>query len=125
MAIFPGCEKHKGDKNALQRCLTQKLTLELNDQLVDFAQVMSDQGDSRAVTRVQFVINKSGKIVQITSQDGGNSSINKKLATEAEKAMEAISRRMSARGRDIQPAKLNDGSSVDLIFVLPVTYNLE
>ncbi len=125
MAIYPGCEKFKGDKNKLQSCMQQKLTLELNDQLSDFAQVMADNGDAKAVTRVQFVIDKTGKIIQIKAMEGGGPAINKKLATESEKAMQRISQRLSARGKPIEPAKLDDGSSVNLVFVLPVTYNLE
>lgn len=125
MAIYPGCERFKGDKNKLQSCMQQKLTLELNDQLSDFAQVMSDNGDTKAVTRVQFVIDKTGKITQIKAMEGGGPAINKKLATESEKAMQAISKRLSARGKGIEPAKLDDGSSVNLVFVLPVTYNVE
>jgi len=125
MAVFPGCEKFKGDKNKLQACMTQRLQGELGDQLSDFAQVMADNGDARAVARVQFVIDKTGKIIQIKAMEGGGPAINKKLATESEKAMQRISQRLSARGKPIEPAKLDDGSSVNMVFVLPVTYNLE
>lgn len=125
MAIYPGCEKLKGEKDKLQACMQKELQKELNDQLSDFAETMNDSGESRAVARVQFIVDKSGKITQIKAVEAGGSNINKKLATEAEKAMQRISSRLTARGKTIEPAKLEDGSSVNLVFVLPVTFQLQ
>src|SRR5690606_36950771 len=63
MAVFPGCERFKGDKTKLQKCLSDKLSDQLQDQLSDFAETMSDRGESQAVAKLQFVIDKSGKII--------------------------------------------------------------
>lgn len=125
MAIYPGCDKFKGDKEGLQRCMQQKLNLELIDQLSDFAQVMSDAGETKAVTRVQFVIDKNGNITQIKAVEGNGPVINKKLAVESEKAMQRISKRLSSGRKSIEPAKLDDGTPANVIIILPVNYNLE
>src|SRR5690606_11436994 len=65
MAIFPGCEKFKGDKAKLTNCLYQKLNQELGDQLSDFAETLASRGESQAVAKLQFVIDKNGNIIQV------------------------------------------------------------
>ncbi|HTO38859.1 MAG TPA: hypothetical protein VL021_10570 [Brumimicrobium sp.] len=125
MAVFPGCEKFAGDKNKLQQCLSQKLNDELNDQLADFAEVMNNRGETSAVAKISFVIDKSGKIIQVQAMQGGGGYINEQLGKEAEKAMQRIATRLASRGRLIQPAKLDDGSPVNLNFSIPVRFNLQ
>lgn len=122
MAIFPGCEKHKGDKTQLTRCLSTKLSEELYDQLQDFSDNMSNRGESSAVAKVRFVVDKSGKIIQVQALQGSGGGVNAELGRESEKALKAIATRLSSRGRLITPAKLEDGSSVNLQFDLPVTW---
>jgi protein TonB len=122
MAVFPGCEKFKGDKTKLTQCMSQKLNEELGDQLSDFSDNMSNRGESSAVAKVRFVIDKSGKIVQVQALQGGSGGVNAELGRESEKALKTIATRLSSRGKIITPAKLEDGSSVNLQFDLPVTW---
>lgn len=121
MAIYPGCEKFKGDKNKLQQCLSQKLNDELVDQLSDFADILNDRGETQAVAKLQFVIDKSGKIIKVEPMKGGSAD----LGRESEKALERIASRLSSRGKVIEPAKLEDGSPVNLVFQLPVRYQIQ
>ena len=124
MAVYPGCEKFAGDKTKLQQCLQQKLSEELGDQLADFAEVMNSRGESSAVTKIQFVIDKTGKIIQVQAMKGSGGYINEQLGKEAEKAIQRIATRLASRGRLIQPAKLDDGSSANMIFQMPVKYDI-
>lgn len=121
MAIYPGCEKFKGDKANLQKCLSDKLNDELGDQLTDFAEDMSSRGETQAVAKLQFVIDKSGKIIQVQAMKGGSAELGK----ESEKALQRIASKLSSRGKAIQPAKLEDGSPVNLVFQLPVKYQVQ
>lgn len=122
MAIFPGCEKFKGDKAKLTQCMSQKLNEELADQLADFSDRMSDRGESSAVAKVRFVIDKSGKIIQVQALQGGAGGVNAELGRESERALKTIATRLASRGKIIAPAKLEDGSNVNLQFDLPVTW---
>lgn len=118
MAVFPGCEKFKGKKEDLQKCLAQKLNEQLGDQLSDFAETLNNRGESQAVAKLQFVIDKSGKIIQVKPMAGGSAELGK----ESKTALERIATRLSSSGKTIQPAKLEDGSPVNLVFQLPVKY---
>lgn len=118
MAVYPGCEKFKGKKEELQKCLAQKLNEQLGDQLSDFAETLNDRGESQAVAKLQFVIDKSGKIIQVKPMSGGSA----ELGRESKTALERIATRLSSSGKTIQPAKLEDGSPVNLVFQLPVRY---
>ncbi len=121
MAVYPGCEKFKGDKTKLQKCLSDKLSSELGDQLSDFADVLNDRGETSAVAKLQFVIDKSGRIIQVQPMKGGSVELGK----ESEKALQRIASRLASRGKNIQPAKLEDGSPVNLVFQLPVRYQIQ
>jgi len=39
-AIYPGCESFESDIQKSWRCLSQKLTAQLNDELASFAEIM-------------------------------------------------------------------------------------
>lgn len=124
MAVYPGCEKFRNDKNKLTDCMSSKLKAELVDQLSDFPERMNDKGESKAVARLQFVIDRSGHIIDIRGQGAGGG-INNDLSIESEKAMQRISSRMKSRGRAITPAQLEDGTPANVVIQLPVVYLLE
>lgn len=118
MAIFPGCEKFASNKEKLQTCLSEQLQNELVGQLADFNDTANRQGISEAVAKVQFVIDKSGKIVEVKTLNGGNVLLSK----ESKEALERISKRMIQKGKYIKPAKLEDGTPVNLVFTIPVKF---
>lgn len=118
MAVFPGCERFTGNKENLQKCLSEQLQKELVGQLSDFESTAHRQGIDEAVAKVQFIIDKSGKIVEIKPLNGGNAELSK----DARNALERISKRMVQKGKYIQPAKFNDGTPVNLMFTIPVKF---
>lgn len=117
MAVFPGCENLKTN-NELTACMSQKLIEELGDQLSGFEEIAYKSGIDIANAKLSFVVDKNGKIVQIKAMDGGN----KELSTESQKALDRISKRLIQKKKYIKPAQMNDGSSVDMIFMIPVKY---
>lgn len=118
MAVFPGCEKFAGNKTKLQTCLSEQLQKELGTQLNDFNDVAQRQGINEAVAKVQFVIDKNGKIIQVKALNGGNVELSK----ESKEALERIAKRMVQKGKYIQPAKFEDGTPVNLAFTIPVKF---
>lgn len=118
MAVFPGCEKFAGNNEKLQKCLSDQLHNELSGQLSDFEVIANRQGIDQAVAKIQFIIDKSGKIVEIKTLNGGN----QELSKESRDALERISKRMIQKGKFIQPAKFKDGTPVNLIFTIPVKF---
>lgn len=118
MAIFPGCERvDVNDKKELQSCLSKRLNELLGQKLEKFADHMDRTGITTAVAKLQFVIDKEGKIVQVKAMSGGN----KELGIESEKAMNQIAGNI----KKIRPATLEDGTPVNLVFQLPVKYALQ
>lgn len=118
MAIFPGCEKFAGKKDKLQTCLSEQLQKELGEQLIEFNELAHRQGINEAAARVQFIIDKSGKIVQVKTLSGGNVQLSK----ESKEALERISKRFIQKGKYIEPAKFEDGTPVNLTFTIPVKF---
>ncbi len=118
MAVFPGCEKFSNDKEKSTDCFAKKLQSELGIQLNDFGEIAYAHNIQQAVAKLQFVVDKSGKIVQIKSMNGGNTELSK----EAREAMERISKKFIQKGKLIKPAKLDDGTPVNLLFTIPVKF---
>lgn len=118
MAVFPGCESiDEKDKVNLQKCFSAKLSELLQKELKDFHKEMEKNGYFKAHTIVQFVADKHGKIIQIKALNGGNED----LAIASEKAFN----RIASKIKKIKPAALADGSPVNLVFQLPIRYQVE
>lgn len=118
MAIFPGCEKFTGNNDKLQKCLSNQLNKELSGQLSGFEVIANREGIDQAVAKLQFIIDKSGRIIEIKTLSGGN----KELSQESRDALEKISKRMIQKGKYIKPATFKDGTPVNLIFTIPVKF---
>ena len=118
MAIFPGCENFdKKDKVNLLKCFSSELSALLQKELKDFEKEMEKNGYFKAETKVNFVVDKHGKIIQIKALNGGNED----LAISSEKAFH----RIASKIKKINPAALPDGSPVNLVFQLPIRYQVE
>ena len=118
MAIFPGCENVAKDKVSLQNCMSKELQKELGVQLNDFAEIADKFGISLAKTKLQFTVNQLGNITHIKAMNGNE----KQFDAEAQKALEQISKRLTQKGKFIQPAEMDDGSKVNMTFTIPVQF---
>ncbi|MET3731235.1 hypothetical protein [Moheibacter stercoris] len=121
MAIFPGCEKATKSKESLQICMAQQLNKELGTQLDNFSTIAERYNIDKATTKLQFIVNHQGKIVQVKAIGGNNQHFSK----EAQEAMKRIAERLIQRGKIIQPAEMNDGSKVNMSFTLPVQFMVQ
>lgn len=118
MVVFPGCERIDiNSKKDLQSCLAQELNTLLGKELDLFIDKMDKKGLISAVAKVQFVVDKNGKIVQVKAMSGGN----QELGIEVVKSMNVIAEKI----KKIQPAALKDGTPVNLVFQLPVRIALQ
>lgn len=121
MAVYPGCEEFQVEQKAeLSQCLSKNLTLKLTNLMNDFWMVMEDFNTEKAVCRIQFVIDKDGKMVDIRPMETNNY-LNQLLGLVSASSMRKIAEQIPP----IQPATLDDGSPVSMIFVLPVNYQIE
>ena len=118
MPLFPGCENiNPANKKEMSRCISEKISAQLlqNMKGVDESLIKSEIYDARA--DIQFVISKEGILIGMKELKGSNPI----LAESALLAMERISVELPP----IKPAKLKDGTSVNLLFQIPVVYQLE
>lgn len=115
MAVFPGCEnKHATDKEAQKNCISKKLNEKLTLKLKHFGDRMEQLGWTVALARIRFVISTRGEIVDIIAVEGGNPELSKVAVEAMKKIVEDIGQ--------IKPAKLEDGTEVNLLFELPISY---
>lgn len=119
MAVYPGCEEFQVEQKAeLMKCMQKNLTEMLSDKFIDFDQVMKSFNTENAACRIQFVIDKNGKMVQIRPMETNNY-LNLLLGQFTVNEIESIAEQIPP----IQPATLDDGSPVNLVFEIPVYYN--
>lgn len=120
MAVYPGCEKDaaKG-KDAATKCLSDRLSRDLQDELQDFANDQAGQGTGVVAAKLTFQIDTEGRIVGISPMGDA------KLGPEAKKALERITQRQQRRGKTIKPAQTEDGRAAKLNFNIPVKMLIE
>jgi len=118
MAVFPGCEKiNASDKKEMNACLSQQLSQLLVEKLNGFDAVMTQNGLSVAMAKIRFVISKEGIIIDVNELKGSNPML-------AEAAVNALNR-ISEELPPIRPAKLKKGTPVNIVYQLPVKYQIE
>lgn len=122
MAIYPGCEKVKSQGNdALTKCMSQRLSQDLSNELIDFSAEAERNNLTSAVAKMQFIVNTNGEITQIVPISGSDD----RLAKASEKALTTINRRLQQKGKKIIAAETTNGEKADLIFSIPVKFNLQ
>lgn len=118
MAVFPGCESiNPSDKKEMNACLSQQLSQLLSNELTGFDEIMQQNGISTAMAKIQFVISKEGIIIDINELKGSNPL----LAVAAVRALNKISEELPP----IRPAKLKKGTPVNIVYQLPVKFQVE
>src|SRR5690606_1332314 len=121
MAVFPGCENAGTTKKALQDCRAEKLSNELGIQLNDFGTIASRNNINQAQTKLNFIVDKSGKIVEVKAVSAGDQTFSK----EAQDALKRISERLAKKGKYLKPAELDDGTKVNMSFTIPVQFQAQ
>lgn len=122
MAVYPGCEKEISKGNdALTKCMSDRLSRDLSDELQNFGSIAERQNIQKAMAKMQFVVNTNGEITSIKPLSGSQ----KELSVESQKALERINQRMVRRGKTIQAAQSQNGQNANLIFSIPVNFQLQ
>lgn len=121
MAIYPGCESEsKKGNEALTKCMSDKISKELSYELADFAETAAKNNVNVAAAKMQFIVNKNGEISQVKPLSGSQQDLGK----EAKSALERINKQFVRKGKKIKPAQLEDGSEANLIFSIPVKFQI-
>jgi len=117
MAVFPGCENiNPKDKNEIINCNNQQLSQLLSAELKGFTEVMKQNKIAEAVANIQFVISKEGILIDAHELEGSNLV----LADAAVFALNKISEELPP----IRPAKLKNGTPVNLICEFPIRFKV-
>lgn len=108
MAIYPGCERHKGDKRALMNCFSKKLS---SDMISYLDTEYPDVEKETLRVQLEFVVNTKGEIVEINPAHG-----DKEFKPQAKEALEKVASKLKRKNRKIIPAKMDTGEDVLLKF---------
>lgn len=118
MPVFPGCEnKAATDKERQKTCISENLNEKLRSKLKNFGSRMEQLGWTVALAKIRFVISTRGEVVNLTAVEGGNPELSKVALEAMEKIVKEIG--------PIKPAKLEDGTQVNLLFELPIKYAIQ
>ncbi|MDO5655117.1 MAG: hypothetical protein Q4G27_03140 [Flavobacteriaceae bacterium] len=108
MAVYPGCEKKKGDKRELVNCFSEMFSKDILRFLdPEFPNVNKE----RVSVQLEFVVNTDGYIEKINPIRGDEI-----FKPEAKRALERAAEDLRRKNRRIEPAKMADGSKAPLIF---------
>ncbi|MGI9527573.1 MAG: energy transducer TonB family protein [Weeksellaceae bacterium] len=102
MAIYPGCEKYKGDRRKLTNCFGMKLAQDISNELdTTYPDVDKDE----LKVQLEFKVDTEGNIINIVSARG-----DEELKSQAKEALEKVARKLRKSKKQIVPAKMSDDS---------------
>ena len=118
MPVFPGCETvDPQDKKDMTKCIAANLSDRLLQNMKGVDEFLIHSGIYDARADVQFIISKEGILFGMKEMEGGDPI----LGEAAVMAMEKIAMELPP----IRPAKLKDGTPVNLLFQIPIYYQLD
>lgn len=108
MAVYPGCEKYRGDKRQLVRCFGEQLSKDMiSNMYTKFPNV-----DKEIVkVKLEFLVNTDGEIIDINAVNGDDI-----FKPQAKKALEKAAENLIRQGKKIEPATMENESKAILIF---------
>lgn len=108
MAIYPGCEKYRGNKRELIKCFGK----EFGEDILRFMDNEFPDIDKEYVAvKVEFHVDKDGTIKNVNPKFGDDI-----FKPESKRAVEKAAAYLKRRNRLIEPATMADGSKATLIF---------
>lgn len=108
MAVYPGCEKHRGKKRDLVNCFGEELS---KDILKYLDTEFPDVDKAKVAVQLEFIVNTDGYIEKVNPLRGDDV-----FKPEAKRALEKVADFLRRKGKKIEPAKMADGSKAPLIF---------
>ena len=119
MAIYPGCEHTKKDKDAALSCFSKKFGEHLKN-IVDYKYNYSEKKDNNeyidVTAKINLVITGKGNL-KVTSVDSPDDSFNKVV----EQSIILIDKYLEQANKKIQPAINPEGKTLSLRLSLPIT----
>jgi len=115
-AVYPGCEKFS-DNAQLLNCFSEKINQLLPKKLKRIQRKLLKNDVIYARANVLFIVSKEGEIVFPKITEGFNEEFNVAVID----AFKSLSKEIPK----IEPAKLEDGTAVNLIFQMPVIFSLD
>lgn len=118
MAVFPGCEKIKPSRfKEMNECFTSRITELLNDKMDGMDDIMFRSGTNKALAIIRFVVTKEGVMLNFSETNDSNPI----LAQYTINTLNQISEEIDP----IKPARLKNGSAVNLLYQMPVTWEAD
>lgn len=108
MAVYPGCEKYRGNKRELIKCFGQELQ---NDILRYLDTEFPNTDKKQVAVQLEFHVTPEGYISNITPKRGDDV-----FKPQAKEALERAADYLKRKGKKIEPAKMADGTKATLIF---------
>ena len=112
MAVYPGCEKYRGNKRELIKCFGEQL----GDDILKYLDTeFPDVNKETVGVRLEFHVDQNGYITNIDPKFG-----DEVFKPEAKRALEKTAEYLRRKGQVIEPARMDDGSKAILIFTQDV-----
>lgn len=108
MAVYPGCERHRGNKNELIRCFGQSFGSDIQRFMSnEFPNVNKQQ----VLVNVEFHVDRDGNIINVVPKQGDDI-----WKPEAKRAVERTADWLKRNNKRIEPATMANGDKAILIF---------
>ncbi|MDO5510027.1 MAG: hypothetical protein Q4F57_04975 [Weeksellaceae bacterium] len=108
MAIYPGCERHRGNKTELIKCFSENFGK-------DIQRFMSNEfpniNKQQVLVNVEFHLDTNGHIINIVPKQGDDI-----FKPEAKRAVERAADWLKRNNKRIEPATMANGDKAILIF---------
>jgi|GEM_PF-6508870 len=113
MVILKECQSvDENNKSELQRCLADELKNRISVRFQEFDGIADSLKIETAVAKLQFVLDKEGKINEIKTVRGGNELLSEFILLVFTEMKDFL---------EFEPAQVG-GKNVDMVFQLPIKY---
>lgn len=114
MAIYPGCENTKEDKNLAIKCFNEEFSkdlIEIIQQTLD----TSDYEDFEVESYIPIKITEDGKLI-----NNGVNSTNTYFNELVSKSIVKLIKNLEQEGKEIKPAISKEGERIPIMFNIPI-----
>ncbi len=113
MVILKECKSvDEKNKHEQQKCLAIELTNKISSRFPEFDEISDSLKIETAVAKLQFVMDKEGKVNEIKAVRGGNEQLSEFIVKILNEIKDSL---------QFEPAQV-EGKNVDMVFQLPVKY---
>lgn len=114
MAIYPGCENIKDDKNLAIKCFNDEFSKDLIE-IVQQTLDTSNYNDFEVESYIPLKITEEGKII-----NNGVNSTNTFFNELINKSIVKLIKNLEQEGKEIKPAISKEGKRIAIVFNIPI-----